>query len=188
MPGSAWPGSRLTPRRTAICPSSRRITSCAQSGMSAGSRSGASRRLRCSGRMRCTFDSIMRCAIVGSGLAALATYATLRHGGLAAAEIAVLGTHEDPTEVWRTRAEAIRQQRMRSESDGHVAAASFPGLAVRSALRSRSPAPLVRSVCNRYHPTVDEFLEHVEEVRERSGWNDSFVQARVEHVRAVEGG
>ena len=69
----------------------------------------------------------VRCAIVGSGLAALATYATLRHGGVRPEEIAVYGTHEDPTEVWRTRAAAIRQQRMRSESDGHVAAAAFPG-------------------------------------------------------------
>ncbi|MDX6427032.1 MAG: hypothetical protein QOD52_2437, partial [Gaiellaceae bacterium] len=33
----------------------------------------------------------MRCAIVGSGLAALATYATLRHGGLSPEEIAVFG-------------------------------------------------------------------------------------------------
>src|ERR671930_2323194 len=95
-----------------------------------------------------------RCAIVGSGLASLAAYATLRHGGVAADEIAVFGTHEDPTEVWRTRAAAIRQRWMRSESDGHLAAPSFPGLAVRAALRRRDPRPLLESVTNRYHPTV----------------------------------
>ena len=61
----------------------------------------------------------MRCAIVGSGLAALAGYATLRHGGLRPEEIVVLGTDEDPIACWRQRAAAIRQQRMRSESDGH---------------------------------------------------------------------
>ena len=72
----------------------------------------------------------MRCAIVGSGLAALAGYATLRHGGVAAEDIVILGTHADPIVVWRERAESIRQQRMRSESDGHLAAAERPGRVV----------------------------------------------------------
>lgn len=130
----------------------------------------------------------MRCAIVGSGLAALATYATLRHGGLAPEEILVLGTHEDPTEVWRERAAAIRQQRMRSESDGHLAPTTFPGLAVREAVRNASPVPLLRSVANRYHPSVDDFLAHAESVRRGTGWERSFQLQRVERIRAVEGG
>jgi hypothetical protein len=138
--------------------------------------------------MRCTFDFIMRCAIVGSGLAALATYATLRHGGLDSEQIAVFGTHDDPTEAWRTRAAAIRQQRMRSESDGHLAPASFPGLAVREAARRGSPVPLLRSVANRYHPSVDDFLAHAEQVRSRTGWERSFRRQRVERIRSVEGG
>ena len=138
--------------------------------------------------MRGTFDSIMRCAIVGSGLAALATYATLRHGGLQPEEIAVFGTHEDPTEVWRERAAAIRQRRMRSESDGHLAPAAFPGLAVREAVRRGSPLPALRSVANRYHPNVDDFLAHAEAVCRSSGWERSFRVQRVERIRAVERG
>src|SRR5438067_8996281 len=130
----------------------------------------------------------MRCAIVGSGLAALATYATLRHGGLAAEEIAVFGTHEDPTAVWRVRAASIRQQRMRSESDGHLAATSFPGLAFREAARTGMFTPLVRSVTNRYHPTVDEFLQHADEVRARTGWDNSFRRERIEQIAPVPGG
>jgi hypothetical protein len=126
----------------------------------------------------------VRCAIVGSGLAALATYATLRHAGVAAEEIAVFGTHADPTSVWRERASSIRQQRMRSESDGHLAATGFPGLAVRE---GTIPA-LLRSVTNRYHPTVELFLAHAEEVRSRTGWDESFAERRVAHVRAAEGG
>jgi len=122
----------------------------------------------------------MRCAIVGSGLAALATYATLRHGGVRPEVSVVFGTHEDPTDVWRTRAAAIHQQRMRSESDGHLAPAAFPGLAVREALRRGSPAPLLRSVANRYHPSVDDFLAHAETVRRRTGWERSFRPQRVE--------
>jgi len=127
---------------------------------------------------------VERCAIVGSGLAALTAYATLRHGGIAEEEIAVFGTHEDPTEVWRARADAIRQRRMRSESDGHVAAASWPGLAVRDG----RPSALWGTLANRYHPSVELFLCHAEGVRERSGWARSFRARRVERIAAVDGG
>jgi cation diffusion facilitator CzcD-associated flavoprotein CzcO len=128
------------------------------------------------------------CAIVGGGLAGFTAYQTLRHGGLAPDEIVVFGTDSDPAGAWRTRAAAIRQQEMRSESDGHCLATSFPGLAVREARRARSLAPLVASVLDRYHPTVAQFLEHVAELRERSGWDESFRAARVRRIRAVGGG
>jgi cation diffusion facilitator CzcD-associated flavoprotein CzcO len=129
-----------------------------------------------------------RVAIVGSGLAALAAYATLRHGGVAAEEIVVFGTHEDPTEVWRTRAASIRQRQMRSESDGHLAATSWPGLAVREAYTQVCMSPLWQTVTNRYHPAVPTFLEHAERVRSTSGWDDSFRQHRAERIIAVECG
>jgi hypothetical protein len=128
------------------------------------------------------------CAIVGGGLAGFTAYATLRHGGLTSAEIAVFGTDPDPAAQWRGRAQAIRQRRMRSESDGHCAPRSFPGLAVRSARRGRTPVPLVLSLLDLYHPTVDEFLGHVEELRARSGWDLSLHPGRVERIRAVEDG
>ena len=128
------------------------------------------------------------CAIIGSGLAGFCAYATLRKGGLEPAEIAVFGTDQDPAAAWRVRSAAIRQRRMRSESDGHCAPSSFPGLAVRAALRRRSPAPLLRSVCDRYHPTVGEFLEHVDELRAAIGWDESVRVARVSRVRAVDEG
>jgi cation diffusion facilitator CzcD-associated flavoprotein CzcO len=130
----------------------------------------------------------MTVAVIGSGLAGFTAYQTLRRGGLEPGEIAVFGTDADPAAVWRERAAAIRQREMRSESDGHCLATSFPGLAVRAAWRRRSPVPLVSSVLDRYHPTVGEFLAHVEEVRERSGWDKSVRPARVERIRAVEGG
>ena len=130
----------------------------------------------------------MRCAIVGSGLAALAGYATLRHGGLRPEEIVVLGTDEDPIACWRQRAAAIRQRRMRSESDGHLGAASFPGLALREAWRCGTLRPLVETVADRYHPTVEEFVRHAGQVVDSSGWQTSFVERRVERVRAVDGG
>jgi len=129
-----------------------------------------------------------RIAIVGGGLASLVAYATLRKGGLEPADIAVFGTDLDPAADFRRRAGAIRQRAMRSESDGHAAAASWPGLAVRSALRRRDPAPLVATLFDRYHPTVGEFLDHLAGVRERTAWDESFVRERIRRVRAVEGG
>jgi cation diffusion facilitator CzcD-associated flavoprotein CzcO len=129
-----------------------------------------------------------RFAIVGGGLAGLVAYTTLRHGGVAPGEIAVFGQDPDPAALWRGRAAAIRQRRMRSESDGHCLPTTFPGLAVRTAWRRRSAAPLVASVLDRYHPSVEEFLDHVEHVRDRCGWDESFRAAKVERVRAVDGG
>jgi cation diffusion facilitator CzcD-associated flavoprotein CzcO len=77
---------------------------------------------------------------------------------------------------------------MRSESDGHCLPTSFPGLAVREARRRRSALPLLASVCDRYRPSVEDFLAHVEELRRRSGWDASLRTARVERIRAVDGG
>jgi cation diffusion facilitator CzcD-associated flavoprotein CzcO len=124
-------------------------------------------------------------AVVGSGLAGFTAYQTLRRA-LPPDEIAVYGTDADPAAVWRVRAGAIRQREMRSESDGHCLPASFPGLAFSSVRRRRSLRPLLESVLDRYHPTVDEFLSHVERLRERSGWDESLVLRRVEQVRAIE--
>jgi cation diffusion facilitator CzcD-associated flavoprotein CzcO len=128
-----------------------------------------------------------RVAVVGSGLAGFTAYQTLRRA-LEPGEIAVFGTDADPAAVWRVRAAAIRQQEMRSESDGHTSPTSFPGLAFSSSLGRRSLRPLLDSVLDRYHPTVDEFLSHVARLRERSGWDESFVQRRIECARPVEDG
>lgn len=128
-----------------------------------------------------------RVAVVGSGLAGFTAYQTLRRA-LAPGEIAVFGTDADPAAAWRVRAAAIRQREMRSESDGHCRPTSFPGLAFSSVRARRSARPLFDSVLDRYHPSVDEFLSHVERLRERSGWGESLVRRRVERVRAVDRG
>ena len=129
-----------------------------------------------------------RCAVVGSGFGGFVAYTALRHAGLEPEEIAVFGDTSDPAGPWRVRAAAIRQERMRSESDGHCHPASFPGLAAREAARRRSAVPLLQTVCDRYRPTVAEFLRHVDELRERSGWDSSLRRTRVERVRAGDGG
>jgi hypothetical protein len=63
--------------------------------------------------------------------------------------------------------------------------ALFPGLAVRASLRRKSPVPLVESWLDRYRPDVGEFLEHVEEVRGETGWDESFRRRRVERISAA---
>jgi cation diffusion facilitator CzcD-associated flavoprotein CzcO len=126
--------------------------------------------------------------VVGGGLAGFVAYATLLHGGIEPAEITVFGTDLDPAAAWRRRAAAIRQREMRSESDGHCLPTSFPGLAVRDAGRRGTLRPLLLSVCNRYHPSVETFLEHVAELRARTAWDEHLRVERVERMRAVEGG
>jgi hypothetical protein len=73
---------------------------------------------------------------------------------------------------------------MRSESDGHLAAPSFPGLA----LRERSLRALAQTAKNRNPPPVALFLRHAGAVRAGTGWDESLVARRVERVRAVDGG
>jgi cation diffusion facilitator CzcD-associated flavoprotein CzcO len=128
------------------------------------------------------------CAIVGGGLAGFVAYVTLRHGGLDPGEIEVFGSDPDPVAAWRPRAEAIRQRRMRSESDGHCYPRSFPGLAPREAVRMRTAIPLLQTVCNRYRPTLAEFLRHVEELRSRCGWEESFRRHHVQRIAATDEG
>ncbi len=77
---------------------------------------------------------------------------------------------------------------MRSESDGHVAAAAFPGLAVRETLRDGTLRPLLQTATNRYHPLVEDFVRHTDRVVSESGWERSFLQRRIERIRAVDGG
>jgi cation diffusion facilitator CzcD-associated flavoprotein CzcO len=131
---------------------------------------------------------VTRVAIVGGGLAGFAAYQTLRRGGLAPGDIAVFGDEPDPAAAWARRAAAIRQTHMRSESDGHCLPSSFPGLAVREAVRRGSLVPLVRSLASAYNPTVPEFLDHVAELRARSGWDASYRRERVERIRVHRDG
>ncbi|HEY3182609.1 MAG TPA: hypothetical protein VGJ77_07240 [Gaiellaceae bacterium] len=100
-------------------------------------------------------------------------HTTLRAGGVAPDEIVVFGADADPAGPWRTRATAIRQTHMRSESDGHPFPRTFPGLAAREAARTLDPWPLLLSVADRYRPRVGVFLDAVDRARERSGWDDS---------------
>ena len=104
-------------------------------------------------------------AIVGGGLAGFVAYQTLRAGGLEPREIVVFDPDPDPAAPGGAARPAIRQVRMRSESDGHCLPEVVPGPRAAEAVRRGELMPLVQTACNRYRPSVDEFLRHVEELR-----------------------
>jgi cation diffusion facilitator CzcD-associated flavoprotein CzcO len=128
-----------------------------------------------------------RVAIVGGGLAGFVAYLTLLEGKVAPQDVTVFATETDPAGPWRRRAQAIRQKWMRSESDGHCLPRSFPGLAVRAARRD-GLVPLVLSICNRYHPSVREFLDHVDDLRASCEWDTVVRLDRIHRVRTASDG
>ena len=82
----------------------------------------------------------------------------------------------------RPRLEAARRRDPAAgdalESDGHCAPTSFPGWQ-RARRCGGATAPLVLSVCDRYRPTVEEFLRHVERLRAQP-LGQSFVPGRID--------
>ena len=122
------------------------------------------------------------CAIVGGGLAGFVAYATLRKGGSSRPK----SPCSEPTRI-RPPPGAFARRQFASGGCAPRATAiarrpRFPGLAVRAALRRRSFVPLAESVCDRFHPTVEEFLEHVEDLRAKTSWDESFQLARIARV------
>ena len=100
-----------------------------------------------------------RVAIVGSGLGGFVAYATLRHGGLEPAEIAVFGDDPDPAGAWRpassgdqAEADALRERRP-------LLAHLVPGpRGARGGLGGATWPRSILSVCDRYRPSVAAFL------------------------------
>ena len=46
----------------------------------------------------------------------------------------------------------------------------------------------MRRVANRYHPRVEDFLQHAESVRAGSGWEQSFRRERIDRITPVDDG
>lgn len=59
------------------------------------------------------------------------------------------------------------------------------GLAVREAVRHRTIVPLLKTLVDRYNPSVSASPEHVAELREKTGWDASFRRARVARIRPL---
>lgn len=130
---------------------------------------------------------LTRVAIVGAGPAGAIADVALQYAGVGAEEIAVFDPNPDPLSAWRMETRAVSQVSMRSESEGHLFATDFPGLAMIDALRLRSPWPLMLSAVNRYHPALGTVLSHAEALADTFGTTRRIRAYRVTSVRREEG-
>jgi cation diffusion facilitator CzcD-associated flavoprotein CzcO len=118
-------------------------------------------------------------AIVGDGPAALATLAVLRDAGVEASDIVIYGDSPHPLARLERYAHAVGQERMRSEGDGHLSPAGFPGLALIDSWRSRSVGPALAAVFNLYTPPLGLLLDDAAEVAEHAGFARCHTRVRV---------
>lgn len=121
-------------------------------------------------------------AIVGDGVAALITLAVLAHSGLSVQDVAVYGDSPHPMDSLRRCAIALGQDRMRSESNGHLAAVDVPGMAWVDACTHRSPWPLLASLCDRYNPPLDLLLAQADALTTRLGFHECKVPVRIAQI------
>lgn len=122
--------------------------------------------------------AIARAAIVGAGPAGLIAFAALRYRGLACSDVAVFDDRP-PMAVWTERTEAILQEEMRSESDGHLFPTDYPGFALLDSIRKRNPTPLILSALNRYHPSRQDIQRHGMAVVDHFGLQQCLRPARI---------
>jgi len=122
-------------------------------------------------------------AIIGDGVGALICFAVLRQAGFPAAAITVYGDRPHPLDHLAGYAHAIRQQRMRSESSGHLLPLDFPGLAMVAAWQQRSLWPLLVSLIDAYNPELDLLIAQSNRLVERCGFLQRKRTARIERIR-----
>lgn len=119
---------------------------------------------------------------MGDGVGALITLAVLVHAGMASHEITVYGDSSHPLSHLHKCAIALGQDRMRSESNGHLAPVDFPGMAWADTCRLRSPWPLAASLCDRYNPPVELLVAQADALMNRFDFRQRKVPARVEQI------
>ncbi len=125
-------------------------------------------------------------AIIGDGVGALITMGVLGHNGLPPAAITIYGDSPYPLANLARYTQAIGQQRMRSESSGHLKPVDFPGLALVEAWQRRSPWPLLGSIFDGYTPTLKLVLAQGEHLSEQMGFQQRKVTCRVACIRRYE--
>lgn len=127
-----------------------------------------------------------RVGIIGGGLGALTAYVVLRFRGVPAKEIIVFSPNSSPEEPWERLSRFIGLKWLRSESVGHLFPTDSPGLATVEAITSRSLKPIIQSWFNRYHPTIETFIQHVRKVANQTGFYRSLVSAAVGNVERLQ--
>lgn len=133
-------------------------------------------------------DEVSPVAIIGDGVAALITFGVLCHAGLPSEAITVYGDSPQPLANLTRCAQAIGQERMRSESNGHLAPVDFPGLAWAESWQRRTPWPAVASLFDRYTPSFALICRQAERLVQRMDFDARRVRVRVADLVRSEAG
>lgn len=116
--------------------------------------------------------SISQAAIVGDGVGALIVLGVLLHSGMSPEEITIYGQSPHPLNNLQRYAIAIGQDRMRSESNGHLAPIDFPGMAWNDVYQRRSLWPFIASLLDRYNPPLEVVVAQAGALTNRIGFHD----------------
>lgn len=125
-------------------------------------------------------------AIVGDGVGALIALAVLAQSGVPTQAVTIYGDSPHPMANLCRHAIALGQERMRSESNGHLAPVNFPGMAWTDARKQRSPWPLLASLCDCYNPPLALLLAQADEQIVRLGFYEHKVPVRIENIARSE--
>lgn len=128
----------------------------------------------------------VRVGIIGGGFGALITYVILRFRGVPGSDIAVFSPDPSPEKSWENFARAINVKSLRSESTGHFYPTDSPGLATVQAVKTWRLWPIIQSWFDRYHPTVDFFLEHTRNIARQTGFYRALVPGMISKIERRE--
>ncbi len=125
-------------------------------------------------------------AIVGDGVGALIALAVLAQSGVPTQAVTIYGDSPHPMANLCCHATALGQERMRSESNGHLAPVDFPGMAWADTRKQWSPWPLLASLCDRYNPSLDLVLAQVDALTTRLGFHERKLPVRIANIVRAE--
>ncbi len=128
----------------------------------------------------------VRIGLVGGGFGALITYVILRFRGVPASDIAIFSPGPSPEKSWESFARAINLKTLRSESTGHFYPTDSPGLATVQAVKTWSLRPIIQTWFDRYHPTIDFFLEHTRAIAQQTGFHRALVPRSITQIERLK--
>ena len=118
-------------------------------------------------------------AIIGDGPAALILLAVLRQAGAARGSVAIYGDNVYPLANLQKYAASVKQNRMRSEGDGHLHPHNFPDLTWIHAGQNRTLHPFFLNLFNLYNPPLTLLLDHAARVAEEFEFEAHRIPVRV---------
>ena len=121
-------------------------------------------------------------ALIGDGVGGLITFALLHHHRFPVNALTVYGESTQPLATLAACARAIGQERMRSESNGHLNPLDFPGLSFAEAWQKKSPLPVIASMCDLYNPPIELLIAQSEKLVKQIGFNERKVNKKIGRI------